>query len=239
MNKKTCCGFFGAGCLLLIVAVIFGGYYGVNFLYDSGKKLAASGLKQSIDHLAEMAFAPEDRKEITDLGDEAANMIRDGELSLTDLLEEVNHQLETNNLHVKALLLGFARKTNQTGDKQPAEDGPVENAHPEANEVVQRVIFGILEDKISTDQLASITVQIAALSTEKIPVEGSEDDPDNSSRRLKSSLTEEDIAAGVAFLNEICDDSGVESPGEEFDATEVVKDEIKAIFARFKKIKPE
>lgn len=249
MNKKTCCGCFGAGCLIVIAAFVAGGYFGINFLYDSGKRLAADGLRESVIRLAELAFEPGERMEITDLGEDAAALIIEGKISLTDLLKEATHQLETN-LHVKALLLGFARQAARSSLPQaesvasdaaptdfalPAESPVHLKVHPEAFAAVQRVVYGMVEKKISSDQLASITAKIAEIYTEKIPGDDGKSFVTRSSRRLKKNFSAEDIASSISLLLKICDESGVTSPGKEFDAADVVKKEIIAVFTKLKK----
>lgn len=249
MNKKTCCGCFGAGCLVVIAAFIAGGYFGINFLYDSGKRLASDGLRESVIRLAEVAFEPGNRQEITDLGEDVAGLILEGKISLTDLLKEATHQLETN-LHVKALLLGFARKAAKSSLVQaeavasdaadtdfalPAESITSLKIHPEAFAAVQRVISGMVEKKISSDQLASITAKIAEIYTEKIPSDDGKSFITRSSRRLKKDFSAEEISSSIALLMKICDESGVTQPGKEFDAADVVKREIIAVFTKLKK----
>ncbi len=246
MSKKSCCGCFGAGCFLVIVGIIAGGYFGINFLYDSGRELAAEGLRESIVHVAEMAFAPEDRGELIALGDDAARQVREGKITLTDLLKETTRQIETS-LHVKAMLLGFARQAAKievlpaeavaTGSQVMAEQADVvETASGQRTDrIVARLISGITQKRISQDQLASITALIAEHYTDKRRPASGTMTVNRNAIRLKNNISCEDVAEGLKLFEAICDESGVADPGPDFNAAASFREELVEVFARLRK----
>lgn len=236
MNKTTCCGCAAFGCALVIVAVIVGGYYGVNFLYDSGKSLAAEGLRESVDRLTKVAFEEKEKKEIMLVVDETVMQIKDGKIGLGELFKEGTRQLESN-LHVKTLLLGFARKATkeamQSGDKPAAElDQAQQQAINIAMDSVERAVFGMMENKISAGQVASITASLVEYYTEKVSSEDGKSTTTHSFKRLKTDFTPEEIVETVNMLQKLCEKNGVPEPDSSFDAFAAVKNEIISIFQK-------
>jgi len=238
MNKKTCCGCFGIGCFVIITALVVGSYFGVSFLYSSGKNVAAKGLKESVRRLAETAFAEADRDEIIRLGNDAADRVVAGEVGLVDLFKEVTTQLESN-MHVKALLLAFARRAASGEIKLPAEmpdhEGMVVLAeNSDALRVVDRVIYGIMSDKVSGQQIASLTAILAEHYTEKVTSDDGLTET-HSFKRLKTNFSPEDVKRSLEIFMKICDDSGVSEPGADFNASAAVKKELAELFGRLGK----
>lgn len=233
MNKKTCCGCFGIGCLVLVVATVIGGYFGLGFLHDSGREYAADGLKKSVEKITELAFDETDRAEINKIAAEVAEDVRSGNIGLMDMLSKGTQQLETN-LHVKSMLLAFYRQ-NMTN----AEEGvgiPVDEAGGNA---IKQIIYGMSENKISTDQIASLTALIVERYTETT---GSEGDGKvkftMSLRRLKTKLSPEELQNSLDMMKKIAEDNHIQLPGPDFDATAAVKAEFLKLFADLRKTMP-
>lgn len=238
MNKKTCCGCFGAGCFLIVAAFAVGSYLGVNFLYSSGKSVAAKGLKESVRRLAEMAFDKADRDEIIAMGDKTAERVKSGEIGLVELFKEVTSQLESN-MHVKTLLLAFARKAASGEFVLPAEMPGQEglqalSENRDALRVVDRVIYGIMEKQVSVNQIASITAVLADHYSEKITSDDGQTET-HSFTRLKENFSPEDVKKSLEIFMSICDESGVATPATDFNASVSVKKELLALFGRLGK----
>lgn len=223
MNKKACCGCFGVGCLLIIVAAVVGSVYGFQFLHETGREYAADGLFKSVEKITELAFNDADRNEINQLAAETAEEVRSGKIGLVDLLSKATRQLETN-LHVQALLLAFYRQNKMSGE---AGSGlPVDD---EGSKIVKRLIFGMTENRISSDQIASITSLLVERYTETTGGEGKMK-VTVSLQRLKTGMSMEELKKSLAMMKEVVDETGVESPDADFDATATVKSEFIQLF---------
>ncbi len=239
MDKKTCCGCFGCGCFVVIAAFLIGGYMGVDFLHGKGVEFAASGLIQTVDKLTEMAFADADRAEINKAAAVVADKIRSGEIGLIEVIAETGQKLE-NNLHNQAMLLAFYRQNYEPGEK-PAVEGaeateatvPAEAAEPA--ELVDRLIFGMINKNVTKDQAASITAVLVERHTETVESKDGSGRITTSSRRLKKSLTPEDKAASLELMRKICNENNLPLPGADFDRTAAVKQELLNFFADLQK----
>lgn len=224
MNKKTCCGCFGVGCMLVVAALVVGGYFGFNFLHDSGREYAADGLKKSVEKITEMAFNEADRVEINKAASEVAEEVRSGNIGLIDLLSQTTQQLETN-LHVKSMLLAFYRQNLIRGEA--AEGTPVDESGETA---IKQIIYGMGERRISPDQIASITSLIVERYTETTGGEG-KITKTISLQRLKTNLSAEELANSLELMKKIAEESQIQLPGPDFDAAEAVKGEFLRLFA--------
>lgn len=230
MNKKTCCGCFGVGCLLVIVAVVVGGYFGLDFLHNWGRESAAAGMKKSVEKITEVAFNETDRVEINKIAAEVAEEVRSGKIGLLDLLSKGTQQLE-NNMHVKSMLLAFYRQ-NMT-QAEASEGLPVDEAGAAA---IKQLIYGISENKISVDQVASITAMIVERYTETTGGEGDGKVKFTvSMRRLKSHLSPEELTKSLDMMKKIAEENHIQLPGPDFDASAVVKSDFLKIFADLRK----
>ncbi|KAF1079856.1 MAG: hypothetical protein GQF41_3754 [Candidatus Rifleibacterium amylolyticum] len=239
MNKKNCCGCFGCGCFVVIAAFLIGGYMGVDFLHGKGVEFAASGLIHTVDKLTEMAFADADREEINKAAVEVAEKIRSGEIGLMEVMTETGQKLE-NNLHNQAMLLAFYRQNYELAEKPVGEGAeaaettiPAEAAEPA--ELVDRLIFGMMNKKVSKDQTASLTAVLVERYTETVESKDGSGRITTSSRRLKKTLTPEDRAASLDMMRKICNENNLPVPGADFDRTAAVKQELLNFFADLKK----
>ncbi len=223
MSKKACCGCFGVGCLLVIVAIVVGGYYGFNFLHESGREYAADGLAKSVEKITELAFSDADRLEINKLAAETAEEVRSGKIGLIDLMANATKQLETN-LHVKAMLLAFYRQNKMSG-----EAGPGLPVDEEGAGVVKRLIYGMTENRISPDQIASITALIVERYTETTGGEGKIKHT-VSLQRLKTGLSQEELTKSLEMMKQVVDLNAIEVPDATFDAAAAVKSEFLKLF---------
>lgn len=230
MNKKNCCGCFGCGCFVVIVAFLVGGYMGVDFLHGKGVEMAASGLTQTVEKLTEMAFAEADREEINRAAAEVAEKIRSGEIGLLEVVTETGQKLESN-MHNQAMLLAFYRQNYELGEKPDTENA--EAAEPA--QLVDRLIFGMLNKKVSQDQAASLTAILVERYTETVESKDGKGRITRSSRRFKTSLTDEDRAASLELMRRICEENQLPVPGEDFDRTAAVKKELLDFFIDLKK----
>lgn len=230
MNKKSCCGCFGCGCFVVIVAFLVGGYMGVDFLHGKGVEMAASGLTQTVEKLTEMAFAETDREEINRAAAEVAEKIRSGEIGLLEVVTETGQKLESN-MHNQAMLLAFYRQNYELGEKLDTENA--EAAEPA--QLVDRLIFGMLNKKVSQDQAASLTAILVERYTETVESKDGKGRITRSSRRLKTTLTDEDRAASLELMRRICEENQLPVPGEDFDRTAAVKKELLDFFIDLKK----
>ena len=230
MNKKNCCGCFGCGCFVVIVAFLVGGYMGVDFLHGKGVEMAASGLTQTVEKLTEMAFAETDREEINRAAAEVAEKIRSGEIGLLEVVTETGQKLESN-MHNQAMLLAFYRQNYELGEKPDTENA--EAAEPA--QLVDRLIFGMLNKKVSQDQAASLTAILVERYTETVESKDGKGRITRSSRRFKTSLTDEDRAASLELMRRICEENQLPVPGEDFDRTAAVKKELLDFFIDLKK----
>jgi len=230
MNKKSCCGCFGCGCFVVIVAFLVGGYMGVDFLHGKGVEMAASGLTQTVEKLTEMAFAETDREEINRAAAEVAEKIRSGEIGLLEVVTETGQKLESN-MHNQAMLLAFYRQNYELGEKPDTENA--EAAEPA--QLVDRLIFGMLNKKVSQDQAASLTAILVERYTETVESKDGKGRITRSSRRLKTTLTDEDRAASLELMRRICEENQLPVPGEDFDRTAAVKKELLDFFIDLKK----
>ncbi len=227
MNKNTCCGCFGIGCFLVVVAFVAGGYFGLGFLHESGKEYAADGLEKSVQKVTELAFSDADRDEIASLTTEVAAKVRSGEIGLVELLANTTRQLEAN-LHVKAMLLAFYRQNKLSGE---AGSGlPVD---PEGSEIVRRLIYGLTENRIPVDQVGSITALIVERYTETTGGEGKVKHQ-ISMQRLKSGLTQTELKESLAMMKKVVDLNAVEAPNASFDAEAAVKADFVKFFSGLK-----
>ncbi|PKL42681.1 MAG: hypothetical protein CVV41_14135 [Candidatus Riflebacteria bacterium HGW-Riflebacteria-1] len=233
MNKKSCCGVIGCGCFLVVVAIIVGSYYGVGFLHGKGVEFAASGLTHTVEKLTEVAFADEDRKELNSKAAEIADKIRTGEIGLLEVMTETGQQLE-GSLHNQAMLLAFYRQNYEQGELP--DNGGAEELVPVASEaaapavLVDKLIWGMMNKKVSQDQAASLTAMLVERHTETIESKDGQGRISRSVKRLKKTLTEEDKAASLALMREICESSRLEAPAPDFSRSEAVKKEIIKFF---------
>lgn len=230
MNKKNCCGCFGCGCFVVIAAFLIGGYMGVDFLHGKGVEFAASGLINTVDKLTELAFADADREEINKAAVEVAEKIRSGEIGLMEVMTETGQKLE-NNLHNQAMLLAFYRQNYEAAEQPSGEEA--EAAEPA--ELVDRLIFGMMNKKVSKDQAASLTAVLVERYTETVESKDGSGRITTSSRRLKKTLTPEDRAASLDMMRKICNENSLPVPGADFDRTAAVKQELLNFFADLKK----
>jgi len=239
MNKKSCCGCFGCGCFVVAVAFLIGGYMGVDFLHGKGVEFAASGLTHTVEKLTEMAFADADREEINKAAAEVAEKIRSGEIGLMEVMSETGQKLE-NNLHNQAMLLAFYRQNYEsaetpTGEGAEASEATVSAEAAEPAELVDRLIFGMMNKNVSKDQAASLTAVLVERYTETVESKDGSGRITKSSRRLKKSLTPEDKAAGLELMRKICNENNLPVPGADFDRAAAVKQELLDFFADLKK----
>lgn len=228
MSKKTCCGCFALGCLTIIVAVVVGGYFGFDYLRDSGRDLAADGLKQTVEKIAEVAFDEADRNDINRAAGEMAENVRSGEVGLVDLFSKATQHLETG-LYLKSMLLAFERVNLSQGE---AVDGI--SAEDAGSDVVKRLIYGLNENKLSTAQIASISSMIMERYSESTGGEG-EAKVTRSFRRLKTGLSVEELGRNLEMMKKICEENQLELPGPDFDAGKSVKEEFMRIFEELRK----
>lgn len=225
MNKKTCCGCFGLGCFLIIVAVVVGGYYGVNFLHESGREFAAEGLEKSIEKVTQMAFNDADRAEINQAAAEAAKEIRSGKIGLVNLLTNATSQLETN-LHVKAMLLAFYRQNKMAGEAGQGLPVDAEN-----DQVVRRLIYGLTEKRVPIEDISSITALIFERYTETTGGEGKVKRT-ISLQRLKTGLSKEELQKSLDMMKEVVERNAIEVPAEDYDAAAAVKKDFLELFRK-------
>ena len=225
MNKKTCCGCFGLGCFLIIVAVVVGGYYGVNFLHESGREFAAEGLEKSIEKVTQMAFSDADRAEINQAAAEAAKEIRSGKIGLVNLLTNATSQLETN-LHVKAMLLAFYRQNKMAGEAGQGLPVDAEN-----DQVVRRLIYGLTEKRVPIEDISSITALIFERYTETTGGEGKVKRT-ISLQRLKTGLSKEELQKSLDMMKEVVERNAIEVPAEDYDAAAAVKKDFLELFRK-------
>lgn len=230
MNKKHCCGCLGCGCFLVVVAIVVGSYHGFGFLHGKGVEFAARGLTHTVDKITEMAFAEADRKELNNAAAEVAEKIRSGEIGLVGVLTETGQQLETN-LHNQAMLLAFYRQNYEKGEKPEVDSD--EASRPA--ELVDRLILGMMDKKVTREQAASLTAMLVERYSETIESKDGTGRITRSSRRLKKSLTPEDIAATVELMQKICDENSLPTPEAGFDRTLAVKNELLEFFENLKK----
>jgi hypothetical protein len=196
MSKKACCGCFGIGCLIIVVAVVVGSYWGFSFLHESGREFAADGLEKSVEKMSEMAFSETDRLEINKLAAETAEEIRSGKIGLISLLTDTTKQIETN-LHVKAMLLAFYRQNKISGEA--GQGLPVDE---EGSGIVRQLIYGMSENRIPPDQIASITSLIIERYTETTGGEG-KIKRQVSLQRLKTVLTQEELKKSFEMMKKV------------------------------------
>ncbi len=227
MNKNTCCGCFGIGCFLVVVAIVAGGYFGLGFLHESGKEYAADGLEKSVQKVTELAFSDADRGEIASMATEIADRVRSGDIGLVELLANTTRQLEAN-LHVKAMLLAFYRQNKLSG-----EAGPGLPVDAEGAETVRRLIYGLTENRIPVDQVGSITALIVERYTETTGGEGKVKHQ-ISMQRLKTGLTQTELKESLAMMKKVVDLNAVEAPGAAFDAEAAVKADFVKFFLGLK-----
>ncbi len=228
MNKKTCCGCFGIGCLLVIVAVVVGGYFGFGFLHESGKDFAAAGLEKTVEKITQLAFNDADRTEITKAAAETADEIRSGKIGLIDLLSNTTKQLETN-LHVKSMLLAFYRQ-NMTA-AEAGEGVPIDE---DGEDVVKRLIFGMTENRISAEHVASITALIVERYTETTGGEDGKVKYTVSLQRLKTGLSQEELKKSLEMMKSVVELNAIEEPSEDYDATSAVKNDFLQLFKKLR-----
>lgn len=227
MNKKTCCGCFGLGCFLIIVAVVVGGYYGVNFLHESGREFAAEGLEKSVEKITQMAFSDTDRAEINQAAAEAAKDIRSGKIGLVNLLTNATSQLETN-LHVKAMLLAFYRQNKMSGEA--GQGLPVDAGN---DQVMRRLIYGLTEKRIPIEDISSITALIFERYTETTGGEGRVKRT-ISLQRLKTGLSKEELQKSLDMMKEVVERNAIETPAEDYDTAAAVKKDFLELFSKLK-----
>lgn len=237
MNKKNCCGCFGCGCFLVVVALIVGGYFGVDFLHGKGVEFAASGLIHTVDKLTEMAFADDDRKELNVIAKEVADKIRSGEIGLLEVMTETGQQLETN-LHNQAMLLAFYRQNYELGElpavigAEAPETAASGTAEPAV--LVDKLIWGMMNKKVPKDQAASLTALLVERYTETIETKDGNGHITRSAKRLKKTLTPEDKAASLELMQKICEFNELQMPDADFNRSEAVKKEIISFFDKLK-----
>ena len=231
MNKKSCCGCFGCGCFLVIVALVVGSYFGYGFVHEKGVEFTASGLTSTVEKLTEVAFAEADREELNRLADEVANDIRSGRIGLATVVTETAQQLNTN-LHNQAILLAFYRQNFEQGEL--AESAETVASAPK--ELVDRLILGMMnrEKPIPSEQTASLTAMLVERYTETIESKDGKGRITHSSKRLKKSLTPEDVAASLGLMQKICEDNQLPLPDADFNASDAVKNEIVSFFDKLK-----
>ncbi|OGK12234.1 MAG: hypothetical protein A2W80_02295 [Candidatus Riflebacteria bacterium GWC2_50_8] len=239
MNKKNCCGCFGCGCFLVVVAFLVGGYFGVDFLHGKGVEFAASGLIHTVDKLTEMAFADDDRKELNVIASEVADKIRSGEIGLLEVMQETGQQLETN-LHNQAMLLAFYRQNYELAElpaaigAEASETAASGTAEPAV--LVDKLIWGMMNKKVPKDQAASLTAVLVERYTETIETKDGNGRITRSAKRLKKTLSAEDKAASLELMQKICEFNELPMPDADFNRSEAVKKEIISFFDKLKQV---
>ncbi|MGM0599226.1 MAG: hypothetical protein ACQETH_05330 [Candidatus Rifleibacteriota bacterium] len=230
MDKKTaCCGCGCVGLVLIAVAIGVGGYYGFSFLHSAGKDVAAISFNKTMQAVTKDAFNQADRKEILEQTDQVAQKIKTGKIGLIDLFNEGTRQLERG-LYSKIILLSF--KNHYLLNAENNQD--IENANKGAKSV-NRLLYGLSSEQISTDQIASITMKITSHFEEKVPAKEGKSDYTFSSRKLNGDLTSEEVQKCVNTIEEICNENNVEIPEDDFTSEAYVKQEIMKIFESLNK----
>ena len=215
---------------------------GVGFIHDKGVEFAASGLLHTVDKLTELAFADADREELNRAAAEVAEKIRSGEIGLLEVMTQTGQKLE-NNLHNQAMLLAFYRQNYEQAEKPGSEgveaaetaETPESEAAREPAELVDRLILGFMNKKVSKDQAASLTAVLVERYTETVESKDGKGRITTSSRRLKKTLTPEDKAASLDQMRKICNENSLPLPDAGFDRTAAVKQELLDFFADLKK----
>lgn len=229
MDKKTAC--CGCGCLLIIiiaVAIVVGGYYGVSFLHTAGKEVASRSFAKTIENVTEKAFNQADRQEIIAEAQNVSQQIKDGKIGLMALFQEGTQQLETG-IYTQVILLGFKNHY-----LVQAEDGAEAQVSVDGARAVNRLLYGMNENRITANQIATLTMKITEHFQEKIKNKEGKGDVKFSSRRMNDKLSREEVQQCIQMINEVCDLNNVEMPSEEFDAENTVKTEILKVFERLK-----
>jgi hypothetical protein len=224
LNKKTCCG---CGCiiiLLVIAAVIAGGYYGVTFLHSAGKDVAAITFAKTIEAVTEKAFNLEDRKELIAAAEGVAEGIRSGKIGLIALFGEGTQQLEKG-IYNKIILLAFKNHYMIGAEKGAEATFSVEGAKE-----VDRLLYGLIEKRISPEQVASVTMKLTEHFQEKMPSAEGKSELKISNRRVNQKLTQEEVLDCLKMITQICDLNNIEVPGEDYLPESKVKLELLQVF---------
>ncbi|GAB4266808.1 MAG: hypothetical protein Kow0029_00810 [Candidatus Rifleibacteriota bacterium] len=229
MDKKSAC--CGCGCFFLVLVLagfVVGGYFGISFLHSTGKDFAARTFAKTIETVTEKAFNQEDRKEIIAQAETVAKDIQDGKIGLLSLLSEGTQHLE-GGVYTKVILLAF-KNHYLVNAEHGAEAKPV----MPGVKSVDRLIYGLNEQRITPDQIASISIIITEHFQEKIPATKDKSELKFSSRRVNSKLSREDVQKCLQMIHEVCDLNEVSEPPEDFSAEKSVKEEILAILNKLK-----
>lgn len=230
MSKKTCCGCFGGGCLLVVLAIVIGGYFGYGYIHEKGVEFTASSITHTVDKLTEVAFAEADREELNQIAAEVADDIRSGKIGLLEVVSKTAEKVNSN-LHNQAMLLAFYRQNFEKGELSET----TESLASEPKVLVDRLIMGMMKDAVPGDQTASLTAMLLERYTETVESKDGSGRITHSSKRLKKNLTPEDIAETINLMREICDNNKLPMPDADFDASAAVKKEIISFFEKLKK----
>jgi hypothetical protein len=228
LDKKTaCCGCSCLVIVLIIIGVVVGGYYGFSFLHSAGKEMAAITLEKTMESVTEKAFAPKNRKIILAEVNKVANDLKDSKIGLIDFIQEGTQQLESG-MYSKVMLLSFKHHYIVN-----AETGAESELRQNGAQAVDRLLYGLSENKIRASEIASVTMKITEHFQEKLPKkEEGGSSASFSNRRINENLTKEDVQKCLIIINEVCERNNVVLPDSGYAAETAVKEEILQILTR-------
>ena len=227
-NKTVyCCGCAGIGCLGIIVAIIVGGYYGVNFVADKGRIVAAKGLQKTVKTAIKDAFEQKDADIINKKVAEVAKDIESGKVGLVQLVKNVSKNIEGSTLFAQTMALAFKNKylTNAEagGDNQ------------EAVKSVSTFIYALSSKKVDREDSNDFLRLVSKQFKSKVKTGNGKNKKGHytyTGKELNPDLSKEQVSKVMETIKSICSKYSVNEQPKDFNPSETVKSQYLDAFKK-------
>lgn len=229
-EKKTnktvyCCGCAGIGCFGIIIAIVVGGYFGVNFVADKGRIIAAAGLKQTVHTAIKDAFDKKDSAVIMKEVDKVAKDIGSGKVGLVQLVKNVSKNIEGSTLFAQTMTLAFKHVylTNAEAGKD----------NQEAIKSVSTFIYALANKKINKEDTTQF-LRLVSKQFKKTIKSGKKKSQIHTytGKELNRSLSKEQVRKVIETIKSICSKYAIKNQPKDFDPSETVKNQYLDAFKK-------
>jgi len=223
-NKTVyCCGCVGIGCLGIIIAIIVGGYFGVSFVADKGRIIAATGLKKTVGTAIKDAFDKKDSAVIMKEVDKVAKDIESGKVGLVQLVKNVSKNIEGNTLFAQTMALAFKHvyliNAEASGDNQ------------EAIKSANTFVYALANKKINKEDTGGF-LKLVSKQFKKTIKYGKKKNYTYTGKELNPSLTKEQVSKVVETVKSICSKYVIKDQPKDFNPSEIVKNQYLDAFKK-------
>lgn len=226
-NKVAmCCGCTGIGCIGVIIIMLVGGYFGVNFVAGKGRDFAAYALEKGMEMSLKDAFSEQEKEEIMSKTSKLAKDIKEGKIGLIDLAKNVSSQISDSTLFAQTIALSFKRNYLMVAENSDENSQQI-IAEKEDDKLISKFIYGLTNNKI-THQQAKKFLQIVTIQyKEKFDPE-SENNMTYTGKKMNNSLSTDQVKNALECIKEI--GGNIKIP-QDFNPSETTKNEYLKILA--------